>query len=242
MRELSVNVDHVATLRQAREAGFPDPADAALEAEAGGADGITCHLRSDRRHIQEEDVKRLKDSIRGELNVEMAATDEMCSVVIPVAPVQITLVPESPEEVTTQGGLDLASGFDSIKPHAERITSAGIRLSLFIEAREEMVRLAKKLGAARVEFNTDPYAVNPQRREELLERYAEIARFASSEGIESHVGHALDYDNLPPLMRIPEIKGASIGFAIIARALKVGLRKATAEMARLVGKEVVSDD
>ncbi len=241
-RELSVNVDHVATLRQARKELFPDPVKFALIAEQAGADGITCHLRSDRRHIQDEDVRRLKDAIAGELNVEMAATDEMIAAVLPIAPHQISLVPERPEEVTTQGGLNLRSRFDDVKPHAERITGAGIRLSFFIEAEEEMIELAARLGAKRVEFNTDHYALafaaNPDDVAEYIELFGKTARFVNSLGMEAHVGHALDYDNVSALMQIEEIAGVSIGFAIVARALEVGMRQAVSEMALLTGKEI----
>ncbi len=242
MRELSVNVDHVASLRQARQASFPDPVEFAMEAEAGGASGITCHLRQDRRHIKDEDVRRLRDSIRGELNLEMAATDEMTLVALEIKPHQVSLVPERPEEVTTQGGLDLRSRFKDVKPYAERITDAGIRLSVFIEAAEEMIELAQKLGAKRVEFNADHYAraylSGPGSYLEFIESFRKMAGFADSLGIEAHVGHALDYDNVAPLTEIEEIKGTSIGFAIVARALKVGMRRAVREMAVLIGKQV----
>jgi pyridoxine 5-phosphate synthase len=242
MRELSVNVDHVATVRQARKERFPDPVTLALEAGAGGADGITCHLRSDRRHIQDSDVRGLKDAISGELNLEMAATDEMTRVALEIKPHQVSLVPERPEEVTTQGGLDLRARLEDIKPYAERITGAGIRLSFFIEAEEEMIELAARLGAKRVEFNTDhyahAYARDPGNIGEFIELFGNMARFAAPLGLQAHIGHALDYDNITPLMQIEEIRGASIGFAIVARALKVGMRQAVAEMVNLMGKDV----
>jgi len=238
MRILSVNVDHVATVRQARKETFPDPCKLALEAEAGGADGITCHLRSDRRHIADEDVKRLKQTIKGELNVEMAATDEMVGIMLDIVPHQVSLVPERPEEVTTEGGLDLMTRFDAVKPYAKRFVDAGIRLSFFIEAEEEMMKRAQDLGASNVEFNTDAYARETGRRDEFVKLFADRAGFASELGLETHIGHALDYENISPLMDIPEIKGASIGFAIIARALEVGMKQAVTEMARLMGKDV----
>ncbi len=237
MRELSVNVDHVATLRQARRERFPDPVHFALLAEAGGASGITCHLRSDRRHIQDDDVHRLKSAIKGELNLEMAATEEMASIALAVKPHQVSLVPERPEEVTTEGGLDLKSRFDAVKPYAERIAAAGIRISCFIEAEEEMIARAKDLGAKRVEFNTDAYAKEPERRSEFIVLFKGMAVYAASLGLEVHIGHALDYENLPPLMGITEIRGASIGFSIIARALEVGMKEAVREMVKLIGKE-----
>ncbi len=242
MRELSVNVDHVASLRQARQASFPDPVEAAVEAEAGGADGITCHLRSDRRHIKDSDVRGLKDAISGELNLEMAATDEMTRIALEIKPHQVSLVPERPEEVTTQGGLDLRARFDAVKPYASKLIAADIRLSVFIEAAEEMIELAQKLGAKRVEFNADHYAraypSGPGSYLEFIESFRKMAGFADSLGIEAHVGHALDYDNVSPLIQIEGIKGTSIGFAIVARALKVGMRQAVREMARLMGKQV----
>jgi pyridoxine 5-phosphate synthase len=242
MRELSVNVDHVATLRQARRESFPDPVVLALEAEAAGASGITCHLRSDRRHIQDDDVRRLKDAIRGELNLEMAATEEMTRVALEIKPHQVSLVPERPEEVTTQGGLDLRARLEDIKPYAERIAGAGIRLSFFIETEDEMIELAARLGAGRVEFNTDHYARayvrEPGDIGEFIELFGNMARFAGSLGLQAHIGHALDYENIPPLMQIEEIRGASIGFAIVARALVVGMRQAVSEMVNLMGKEI----
>lgn len=225
-------------MREARRERFPDPVEMALLAEAGGADGITCHLRSDRRHIQDEDVRRLKSAIKGELNVEMAATDEMTQIVLEIKPHQASLVPERADEVTTEGGLDLEARFDAVRPYAERLTDAGIRLSVFIEAREETISYAKRLGAARVEFNTDAYARHPERRNEFIHLFRERAKFAQDSGLEVHIGHALDYDNIQPLMEIQEIKGASIGFAIIARALKTGMRDAVREMATLMGKSV----
>ncbi|MBD3285080.1 pyridoxine 5'-phosphate synthase [candidate division WOR-3 bacterium] len=238
MRILSVNVDHVATVRQARRESFPDPCKMALEAEAGGADGITCHLRSDRRHIQDDDVRRLKECINGELNVEMAATDEMVDIIREIKPHQVSLVPERPEEVTTQGGLDLVSRFDDVKPYVKTIVDAGIRLSFFIECEEELIKRAFDLGASNVEFNTDAYAINPDKRSDLVSVFRERARFAAEKGLEVHIGHGLDYDNISPLMEIGEIKGASIGFAIVARALEVGMRLAVNEMAKLMGKDV----
>jgi pyridoxine 5-phosphate synthase len=279
MREFSVNVDHIATLRQARRENFPDPVQFALVAESAGADGVTCHLRSDRRHIQDKDVADLKASISGELNVEMAATDEMIDVVLAIKPHQISLVPERPEEVTTEGGLDLSSRFDKVKPYAERIVDAGVRLSVFIEAEEEKITLAKELGASRVEFNTDAYARgtytrtpsgqgltlgvrknpighshnnhasqgnntrntyphNPGEVDRFIELFQRMARYAESLGLEAHVGHGLDYRNIPALAGIAEISGASIGFAIVARALEVGMKQAVTEMAVLMGKKI----
>jgi pyridoxine 5-phosphate synthase len=237
MRELSVNVDHVATLREARRERFPDPVHFAQLAEAAGASGITCHLRSDRRHIQDDDVRRLKSAIKGELNLEMAATEEMVWIALEIKPHQVSLVPERPEEVTTEGGLDLKSRFEAVKPYAEQIAAAGIRLSCFIEAEEEMITYAEKLGAKRVEFNTDAYARQPERRAELIVLFRERAQFAASLGLEVHVGHALDYENVPALMEIEEIDGASIGFSIVARALEVGMKEAVEEMVRLIRKE-----
>lgn len=240
-RELSVNVDHVATVRQARQEKFPDPVELAVQAESGGANGITCHLRSDRRHIQDDDVKRLKEKIAGELNLEMAATDEMLAIALAVMPAQVSLVPERPEEVTTQGGLDLRSRFDDIKPYAEKITGAGIRLSFFIEAEKEMIELAQRLGASRVEFNTDHYAKafvsNPAKASGFVDLFREMAELTGSLGMETHIGHALDYDNIGTLMEIREISGASIGFAIVARALVVGMEQAVEEMIKLMRKD-----
>jgi pyridoxine 5-phosphate synthase len=210
--------------------------------ELSVADGITCHLRSDRRHIQDDDVRRLKDAISGELNIEMAATDEMTRIALEILPHQVSLVPERPEEVTTEGGLDLAARFEDVRPFADRLIAAGIRLSVFIEAEEEMIRFASRLGAKRVEFNTDHYAraylSGPGSYIEFIESFRKMAGFADSLGIEAHVGHALDYDNVSPLMEIEGIEGVSIGFAVVARALRVGMRQAVREMAVLMGKQV----
>jgi pyridoxine 5-phosphate synthase len=238
MKELSVNIDHVATLRQTRQEAFPDPVHAAFLAELGGADGITVHLRSDRRHIKERDVELLKKTISTELNMELAATPEMMRIALRVRPAQATLVPEAPDEVTTQGGLDLAKHLNRIAPAARLLKRAGIRLSTFVEADLRQIEAAAKLGCAVIEINTDRYrrtwgkhreSPNPE-----LQKIRKAAGRASHLGLRIHAGHGIDYRNIVPLLGIPEIEGFSIGFAIVARAVFTGLKGAVEEMKRIM--------
>jgi pyridoxine 5-phosphate synthase len=256
VRSLSINIDHVATLREARQETFPDPMQAAVLAELGGADGITVHLRRDRRHIKERDARLLKDTIHTELNMELSAVPEMMKIARDIRPAQVTLVPETAEEVTTLGGLDLAGGLARIAPHARNLKRAGIRLSAFIEPDGRQLEAAAKLGCDVVEFNTDQYsrsfAVSVERRASSVERRttndgrrttsseAELARIgdagrrAAELGLQVHAGHGIDYRNIAPLLEIPELKGFSIGFSIVARALFTGLTEATHEMKRII--------
>ncbi|MEO0094001.1 MAG: pyridoxine 5'-phosphate synthase [candidate division WOR-3 bacterium] len=236
-RKLSVNIDHIATLREARKELFPDPVQAAVLAELGGADGITVHLRGDRRHIKERDVFLLKETIKTELNIEMASTKEMTEVARKVKPTTVTLVPERPDEITTQGGLDLTKNLAKIKPFAKKIKEAGIRLSVFIEANPNQVESALKLGADQIEINTDLYTKafkNPKTRQEQLTAIGSAAQLAVREGLIVHAGHGLDFINIADILTIKEITGFSIGFAIIARAVFVGLQSAVAEMKRII--------
>ncbi|MEO0114883.1 MAG: pyridoxine 5'-phosphate synthase [candidate division WOR-3 bacterium] len=236
-RKLSVNIDHIATLREARKELFPDPVQAAVLAELGGADGITVHLRGDRRHIKERDVFLLKETIKTELNIEMASTKEMTEVARKVKPTTVTLVPERPDEITTQGGLDLTKNLAKIKPFAQKIKEAGIRLSVFIEANPNQVESALKLGADQIEINTDLYTKafkNPKVRQEQLTAIGSAAQLAVREGLIVHAGHGLDFINIADILTIKEITGFSIGFAIIARAVFVGLQSAVAEMKRII--------
>jgi pyridoxine 5-phosphate synthase len=247
MRKLSVNIDHIATLREARKELFPDPVQAAVLAELGGADGITVHLRTDRRHIHERDVFLLKETIQTDLNVEMAATKEMLDIAKEIKPAMVTLVPEKPEEITTQGGLNLAKNLLRITPFAKKIKQAGIKLSMFIEADKKQIESAIKLEADQIEINTECLKHIPALPPEsgshrgsirqavrLLEEIASIARFASEQGLIVHAGHGLDYKNIIGILNINEITGFSIGFAIIARAVLVGLKDAVAEMKRII--------
>jgi pyridoxine 5-phosphate synthase len=234
VRKLSVNIDHIATLREARQESFPDPVQAAVMAELGGADGITVHLRSDRRHINERDVLLLKETIKTDLNIEMAATREMMNIASEIKPAMVTLVPERPEELTTLGGLDLAKNLTKITPLAKNIKQAGIMLSVFIEADKQQVESAMKLDADQIEINTDLYSRDKKNRNQILAEIDRVAKFAAREGLIIHGGHGLDYKNIIDIISIKEITGFSIGFAIIARAVLVGLKDAVSEMKRII--------
>lgn len=234
VRKLSVNIDHIATLREARHELIPDPVQAAVLAELGGADGITVHLRSDRRHINERDVLLLKETINTELNIEMASTKEMMNIASEIKPAMVTLVPERPEEITTLGGLDLNKNLAKITPSAKKIKQAGIMLSVFIEADKKQVESAVRLGANQIEINTDLYTKDRKNRNRILEEIASVAQFAAGEGLIVHGGHGLDYKNIIDIISIKEITGFSIGFAIIARAVLVGLKDAVSEMKRII--------
>ncbi|MCX8014907.1 MAG: pyridoxine 5'-phosphate synthase [candidate division WOR-3 bacterium] len=234
MRKLSVNIDHIATLRQARRESFPDPVQSAVLCELGGADGITVHLRQDRRHINDRDLELLRKTIKTELNLEMAPSTEMLNIALKVKPDTITLVPERAEEITTEGGLDIVHHRDKIKPIAQKIVRAGISLSFFIEAEIEQVKTAIALNADQIEINTNQYAKDKLNREKILTKIAEIAKLSKSHNINVHCGHSIDYQNIYPLLEIKEITGFSIGFAIIARAVMVGLKEAVSEMKSII--------
>jgi len=234
MRTLSVNIDHIATLRQARRESFPDPVQAAVLAELGGADGITVHLRHDRRHINERDVRLLIETVKTEVNVEMAATPEMTKIALDTKPYQVSLVPEFPDEVTTQGGLDLVKGFKRLRPAARRLKNAGITLSAFIEPNRKQIASAGMLDCDIIEFNTDVYCRDRAHRSRIAKEIAGAATFASSLGLKVHAGHGIDYRNIIPLLGIPEIEGFSIGFSIVARAVFTGLKEAVSEMKRIM--------
>jgi pyridoxine 5-phosphate synthase len=227
---LSVNIDHIATLREARRERIPDPVRAAGMVELGGADGITVHLRQDRRHINERDVELLRRTVQAELTVEMAATAEMTKIAVRIRPDQVTLVPELTTEVTTSGGLDLVKRAAQIRPFVRRLRRRGIRLSMFVEPVQKQVEAAARLGADVVELNTDRYARDAVSRSNRLEELAEAAEVARAEGLAVHVGHGLDYRNVVPILETDIAEGFSIGFAIVARAVLVGLRDAVADM------------
>ncbi len=231
--ELSVNIDHVATLRQARKENFPDPVHAAVEAELGGADGITVHLRTDRRHINERDLRLLKEVIKTELNLEMATTREMADIALNIKPNRITLVPEAPGEVTTQGGLNLLNMKDNLSPFIARLRDKGMRVGVFIDPDIEQVREATRIGAQYIEINTNEYSKLIRPKDEVI-RIARVAKAGRREGLLIHAGHGIDYKNIKSLMGVIEITGYSIGFAIIARAVFVGLRQAVSEMVALI--------
>jgi len=236
---LAVNIDHVATLRQARKASEPEPVLAALLAEQAGAHGIVCHIRGDRRHIQERDLQLLRQVIKTRLNVEMAATPEMLAIARKIRPDLVSLVPESPDEVTTQGGLDVLAHKKHLLDFIPRLKKAGIRVSIFVDAEEKQIAACREVGADLMEINTGKYAeaTSEKERKKQLEKVKAAASYASHLGLEVHAGHGLDYHNVQPIVEIKEISELSIGFAIIARAVIVGLPQAVKEMVALLEKE-----
>jgi pyridoxine 5-phosphate synthase len=232
---LGVNIDHVATLRQARGGRAPDPLLAALVAEQWGADAITLHLREDRRHIQDRDVRALRGALQTHMNLELAATPEMIGIALDVQPRDACLVPEKRTEVTTEGGLDVASEVDAIARACRRLADGGIRVSLFIDPDAEQVDGAARTGAPAVELHTGAYAeAHGADRARELSRLAEAARRAAAAGLVVNAGHGLDYHNVQPVAAIPELAELNIGHAIVARAVMSGLGPAVAEMKRLM--------
>ncbi len=236
MARLSVNVDHVATLRQARGIDEPDPVWAAVLAEKAGADGIIVHLREDRRHIQDRDLKVLRQVIKGKLNMEMAATEEMIGIASMVGPDLCTLVPEHRQELTTEGGLDVKHNLEHIKDTVAQLNEANIPVSLFIDPETEQVKAAHMAGAQVVELHTGTYA-NAQTERDIrkqLDAIDDVARLAARLKIRVSAGHGLNLRNTPPLLRMPEIEEYSIGHSIVARAVFVGFEQAVTEMLSLV--------
>lgn len=233
---LGVNVDHVATLRQARGTAYPDPLAAALTAEQAGADSITVHLREDRRHIQERDVRAIMEAMSTRLNLEMAVTDEMLDFASDVRPADCCLVPERRAELTTEGGLDVAGGSRKIAAACARLARSGIRVSLFVDPEPRQLEAAAASGAPVVELHTGAYAdgADEETRREELRRVREAADFASSLGLVVHAGHGLNYDNVQDIARLAPVVELNIGHAIIARAVFDGLADAVAEMRRLM--------
>lgn len=231
--ELSVNIDHIATLREARQENFPDPLKAAVVAEQAGANGITIHLRMDQRHIKERDFKMLKQTIKTELNLEMAVSRRMLKLALEVRPDRASLVPEQPGEITTQGGLDLRRAPEEVSRAIKRLKGRGIKVSIFLDPAMPQIKLAKKLGADMIEINTARYSTLKNRRPETL-KIARLAKFAKKIGLAVHAGHGIDYKNIIPLLRIPEITGFSIGFSIISHAVFVGLANAVQEMKEVI--------
>jgi len=243
MIELGVNVDHVATVRQARRTYEPDPVWAAVEAHLGGADGITVHLREDRRHIQDEDVRRLRELTHIKLNLEMAATDEMVAIACRLKPEMAMLVPEGRHEITTEGGLDVVSQEKILRGKVEKLTSAGIVVSVFIDAELKQVEAAKRIGASVCEIHTGPYAHAFHSKGRDAESPAVVLELkkiqAAGEAIRSlgmrfNAGHALNYFNVQPVARLPGVRELHIGHAIVSRALFVGMREAVREMKALM--------
>jgi pyridoxine 5-phosphate synthase len=233
--KLGLNIDHIATLRQARRAREPEPVTAALIAELAGAEGITVHLRGDRRHIQDRDVELLRQIIATKLNIEMAATPEMVGIACRVKPDQVTLVPERPDEVTTTGGLDVVQHEGGVRDAVDACRAAGIRVSLFIDAIPGQVDASKAVGADAIEINTGPYAdAEDAQRPAQLARVAAAAERAHAAGLDVLAGHGLNYVNVTPIVRLPHIVELNIGHAVIARAALVGLDRAVREMVGLL--------
>jgi len=232
MPRLGVNIDHVASVRQARRAKQPDPVHAAVLAEMGGADGITVHLRGDRRHIQDRDVQVLRQTVRTRLNLEMATTQEMTHLALTVKPDQVTLVPERREELTTEGGLDVVLNRTQIRPMLKTLQDGGIEVSLFVDPELEQVKEAHKLDAHAVELNTAAWsdAASPQAREAALRKLTDAARLARKLGLAVHAGHGLDYLNVGEIAAMSELSELNIGHAIVARAVLVGMERAVREM------------
>ena len=232
---LGVNIDHVATVRQARMAREPEPITAALLAELAGAHGITVHLRGDRRHIQERDLELLRQVVATKLNVEMAATAEMIGIAARVRPDQVTLVPEQPQELTTTGGLDVVRHADGLERAVGSLRGAGIRTSLFIDTDVSQIERAAQVGAQAVEINTGPYADAPEEGGvEDRDLVAQAAAAARDQGLEVLAGHGLTYRNVGPIAAIAAIEELNIGHSIVARAVLVGMERAVREMLALL--------
>ena len=237
---LGVNIDHVATVRNARGGAHPDPVRAAVAAEAAGADGITAHLREDRRHIRDADMYAIRQAVTVPLNFEMAATDEMVGIALDVKPNAACIVPERREEVTTEGGLAVAGRESELEPYFTRIRDAGIRLSLFIEASEAEIRAAAALGADIIELHTGRYCHDESGRAAELARIRKAAELADSLGVECHGGHGLDFDTVAAIAAIPQMYELNIGHFLMGEAMFSGMDKAIAEMRRLMNEARLS--
>lgn len=233
---LGVNIDHVATVRNARGTNYPDPVQAAFVSEQAGADGITVHLREDRRHITDRDVRILRQTIQTRMNLEMAVTDEMVDIACEIVPHFCCLVPEKREEVTTEGGLDVAGQLEKVTAAVKRLSDAGILVSLFIDADRGQIDAAVASGAPYIEIHTGAYAEaaeGPARDAELA-RIAEAATYAAGKGLKVNAGHGLTYHNVQPIAVLPEMHELNIGHAIIGRAVFSGLADAVKEMKQLM--------
>lgn len=236
MPKLSVNIDHIATIRQARRGAEPDPIAAAVLAELAGADGIIVHLREDRRHIQDRDLQLARQTVRTKLNLEMAATEEMQRIALEMRPDIVTLVPEKREELTTEGGLEVFARVESLKQYVGRLQDAGIPVSLFVDPDEQQLSAARKTGAAWVEVHTGAYA-NARNSEERAGEFGKIvesATFAASLGLRVGAGHGLNYANVRAVARIREVEELNIGHSIISRASLVGMDRAVRDMIELI--------
>ena len=235
MASLGVNIDHIANIRQARRTVEPDPVPFAMLAELGGADGITVHLREDRRHIQDRDLELLRQTVRSRLNLEMAATQEMVEIALGVQPDMVTLVPEKREEVTTEGGLNVAAQLSALTPMVERLQQQGIPVSLFVDPESNQLEACRSSGARWVELHTGTYADAPWRDQPAeLARITEGAATARHLGLRVNAGHGLTYQNVEPIAAIPGMEELNIGHTIVARAVAVGLQQAVREMKALI--------
>lgn len=236
MARLGINVDHVATVREARKTNEPDPVAAAILAELGGADQITVHLREDRRHIQDRDVDILRKVVRTRLNLEMAATDEMVAIALAIRPDMVTLVPEKRQEITTEGGLDVIREANKLEAQIRTLKSGRIIVNMFIDPELEQVKMSSKLGADGVELHTGTYAdsYDTSEYESELDRIANAANMANKLNLITAAGHGLTYQNVSNVVRIRQIEEFNIGHTIISRAILVGIERAVKEMARLV--------
>lgn len=235
--KLGVNIDHVATLRQQRGTVYPSPLDAAAACEKGGADGITIHLREDRRHIQDADLYALKKALRIPLNLEMANSPEIVDIAAATKPAEVCLVPERRQELTTEGGLDAAGQLEALKPSVAKLKAAGIVVSLFIEPSIRQLDAAAALGAPVVELHTGKYCdLAGEAREVELLRLVAAAKYGQGKGLRINAGHGLNYDNLPAFLKaVPHLHTLNIGHSIVARAVLVGMERAVREMKDLIG-------
>ena len=236
MIELGVNIDHVATLRQARGTSYPDPIEAALIAESAGADAITLHLREDRRHIQDRDVEILRDRLTTRMNLESAVTEEMIGIALKIKPHDICLVPERREELTTEGGLDVVKYFDQIKCVCQKLGEAGIRVSLFINADPLQIDAAARASAPVIEIHTGSFAdaVTPEAQEKQFAEVKKAVAMGIDLGLKVNAGHGLHYENVQQIASLSEISELNIGHAIVARAIFVGFKQAVHEMKQLM--------
>jgi pyridoxine 5-phosphate synthase len=236
MPELGVNIDHVATVRQARRTIEPDPVWGAVLAELGGADGITLHLREDRRHIQDRDLRIMKETVQVPINLELAAEDEMTEIAVDVRPFKATLVPERREEVTTEGGLDVIGTKDRVQKCVDQLHEAGIVVSLFIDPDNAQIDASASLGVDAVELHTGRYAdaKSPAEQDHELQELVKAGQHATDCGLALHMGHGLTYRNVTRIARIPNVRELNIGHSIIARAIMVGMERAVREMKELV--------
>jgi pyridoxine 5-phosphate synthase len=235
MPELGVNIDHVATVRQARKTYEPDPVWAAAMAELGGADGITIHLREDRRHIQDRDLRVLRETVTIKLNLELACVDEILEIACQVLPDQATLVPERREEITTEGGLDVVGHLDAVRRACDQLAAAGIAVSLFLDPHPRQIEAAADIGVQAVELHTGQYALarGPELQQQL-QQLIDAGRCVRQAGMLLHAGHGLNYHNVVPVARIDDMHELNIGHSIISRAIMTGLERAVREMKQLI--------